>query len=309
METETTPLLVPIDKDFEEVKTGRKKREEDELICHGHILNALSDKLYDIYTNTKSAKEIWKALHYKYKAEEQGTKKFLISKYFDFKFFDEKCLLPQIHERKIIVNNLRAVKIELPEPFQVGAIIAKLPPSWKGYQKRILHKSKDYSLKEIQKHFRIEEESCSRDKNVEEFNTGKANAVNKPTNPRGNNQKRNSGNNQKKGNFGNSLGPWQDQGNFKNNKKWAYFICGKSGHYVHDCRFRKKQNEEANVNATEEEIIAAVSEICAGQGKVHGWWYDTCASATVHVSCDKSLFKTFEEVDNGQKIQMGNEGT
>ena len=26
-------------------------REEDELICRGHILNALSDRLYDLYTN------------------------------------------------------------------------------------------------------------------------------------------------------------------------------------------------------------------------------------------------------------------
>ncbi|TXG47924.1 hypothetical protein EZV62_027218 [Acer yangbiense] len=85
----------------------------------------------------------------------------------------------------------------------------------------------------------------------------------------------------------------------------AYFVCGKSGYYARDCRFRKKQNEEAKVNATKEEIIAAVSEICAIQGKVHGWWYDTCA--TVHVSYDKSLFKTFEEVGNGQEIQMGNE--
>ncbi|KAK0578268.1 hypothetical protein LWI29_007762 [Acer saccharum] len=150
------PLPVPTDKDSEEVKAARKKREEDELIYRGHILNALSDRLYDLYTNMKSAKEIWNALHYKYKAGEE-------------------------------VNNLRAVKIELPEPFQVDAIIAKLPPSWKGYRKRILQKSKDYSLEEIQKHLRIEEESRSRDKTIEEFNTGKTNAIYKSTNPRGNN--------------------------------------------------------------------------------------------------------------------------
>ncbi|KAK0570737.1 hypothetical protein LWI29_005647 [Acer saccharum] len=196
-----------IDKDCEEVKAARKKRDEDELICHGHILNALSDRLNDLYTNTKFAKEIWNELHYKYKDAEEGTNKFLISKYFDLKFFDEKPLLSQIHELQIIVNNLRAVKIELPEPFQVGAIIAKLPPSWIGYRKRIFHKSEDYSLEEIQKHLRIEKESRSRDKTIEEFNTGKANAVNKPTNPRGNNHKGKFGNNQKKGNSGNSLGP------------------------------------------------------------------------------------------------------
>ena len=65
----------------------RKKREEDELICRGHILNALSNCLYDLYTNTHSAREIWKVLESKYKAEEKGTKKFLISQYIDFILF------------------------------------------------------------------------------------------------------------------------------------------------------------------------------------------------------------------------------
>ncbi|KAI9154161.1 hypothetical protein LWI28_021833 [Acer negundo] len=155
------PLPKRTDKDSKEVKVDRKKREEDELICCGHILNALCDRLYDLYTNTKSTKEIWNALHY--------------------------------------TTNIRlmrkAVKIEIPEPFQVSAIIFKLPPSWKGYRKRILHKSEDYYSEEIQKHIRIEEKSRSRDKTVKEFNIGKANAINKPIDPRGNNQKQNSGNN------------------------------------------------------------------------------------------------------------------
>ncbi|KAL6351005.1 hypothetical protein AAG906_031591 [Vitis piasezkii] len=208
------PLPEPKENDTPQVVAARKKREEDELICRGHILNALSDRLYDLYTNTYSTREIWEALENKYKAEEEGTKKFLISQYIDFKFFDEKPLLPQIHELQVIVNKLKVLKIELPEAFQVGAIVAKLPSSWKGYRKRILHKSEDYSLEEIQKHLRIEEESRSRDKMVEESN--------------------------------------------------------------------------------------------GGTNKVQGWWYDTCA--TIHVTYDKSLFKTFEDAKGDQKVQMGNEG-
>ena len=52
----------------------------------------------------------------------------------------------------MVVNKLKVLKIELPKAFQVGAILAKLPQSWKGYRERILHKSKDYSLEEIKKH-------------------------------------------------------------------------------------------------------------------------------------------------------------
>ena len=65
--------------DTQEVIKEMKKREEDKLICRGHILNALSDRLYDLYTNTKTTKEIWEALEKKYKGEEEGNKKFLIT--------------------------------------------------------------------------------------------------------------------------------------------------------------------------------------------------------------------------------------
>ena len=73
-------------------------------------------------------------------------------------------LLPQIHELQVILNKLKVLKFELSKAFQVGVIVEKLPSSWKGYQKKILLKSEDYSLEEIQKHLRIKEESRSRDK-------------------------------------------------------------------------------------------------------------------------------------------------
>ncbi|RVW71217.1 Retrovirus-related Pol polyprotein from transposon TNT 1-94 [Vitis vinifera] len=208
-------------------------------------------------------------------------------------------LLPQIHELQVIVNKLKVLKIELPEAFQVGAIVAKLPSSWKGYRKRILHKSEDYSLEEIQKHLRIEEESRSRDKMVEESNggTNKANAISKANHPRGKN------NNNKK-NSGNYMSPKKNQEQFKG-KKGPCFVCGKPGHYARECRFRKDQKRVV-VNAIDEEIIATLSDVCVVQGKVQGWWYDTCA--TVHVTYDKSLFKTFEDAKGDQEVQMGNEG-
>ncbi|XP_058762700.1 uncharacterized protein LOC131636071 [Vicia villosa] len=171
-----TPIPEPTENDSEEVKKERMKRKEDEMLCRGHILNTLSDRLYDLYTDNSSATEIWKALEFKFKVEEEGTKKFLISKYFDFKFIDSKVILPQVHELQVLVNKIKAVKIDIPETFQVGAIIAKLPPSWKGYRKKLLHSSEDFSLEKIQKHLRIEEESKEREK-LEYAGLSKANIV------------------------------------------------------------------------------------------------------------------------------------
>ncbi|KAK4604109.1 hypothetical protein RGQ29_012569 [Quercus rubra] len=74
--------------DTDEIKAQRKKREEDELICRGHILNTLLDRLYDLYTSMKSPKEIgmlWRQI------------------------------LDQVHEIQILVNKLRDLSINIPE--------------------------------------------------------------------------------------------------------------------------------------------------------------------------------------------------
>ncbi|XP_050918626.1 uncharacterized protein LOC127136064 [Lathyrus oleraceus] len=148
LDPDLAPIPEPLENESEEVKKERKKRKEDELLCRGHILNTMYDRLYDLYMDNPSATEIWKVLEFKFKAEEE----------------DCKPILPQVHEFQVLVNKIKAVKIDIPETFQVGVIIAKLPPSWKGYRKKLLHSFEDFSLEKIQKHLRIEEESKEREK-------------------------------------------------------------------------------------------------------------------------------------------------
>ena len=95
------------DEDIDEIKAQRKRHEEDELICRGHILNTLSDRLYDLYTSMNSPKKIWNALEAKYKTEKVSTNKFIIQKYFDYKMLDNISILDQVHELQILVNKLR----------------------------------------------------------------------------------------------------------------------------------------------------------------------------------------------------------
>ena len=42
---------------------------------------------------------------------------------------------------------------------QVGAIIAKLPPSWHDYRKKLLHTTESFTLGQILKHLCIEQET------------------------------------------------------------------------------------------------------------------------------------------------------
>jgi hypothetical protein len=111
------PIPDPTPQDTEQLKQQRIKREEDELVCRGHILNTLSDQLYDLFTTMTSPKEIWKAPETKYKTEKQGTDKFIIQKYFDFKMLDNVSVLDQVHELQVLIHKLNDLSIKIPELF------------------------------------------------------------------------------------------------------------------------------------------------------------------------------------------------
>ena len=49
----------PTDKDTDELVLQRAKRIDDEVICRGHILNNVSDSIYDLFTNVRSPRQIW----------------------------------------------------------------------------------------------------------------------------------------------------------------------------------------------------------------------------------------------------------
>ncbi|XP_050915932.1 uncharacterized protein LOC127131031 [Lathyrus oleraceus] len=74
--------------------------------------------------------------------EEMRMKEIVDSKY-------SKPIIGQVQELQVLVNKIKVVKIDILAAFQVGAIIAKLPPSWKGYMKKLLHSSEDFSLEKL----------------------------------------------------------------------------------------------------------------------------------------------------------------
>nr|GFA11640.1 hypothetical protein [Tanacetum cinerariifolium] len=55
----------------------RAKWENDDYIRRGHILNGMSDSLFDVYTNVELAKELCDSLESKYIVEDSLSKKFL----------------------------------------------------------------------------------------------------------------------------------------------------------------------------------------------------------------------------------------
>ncbi|XP_060195171.1 uncharacterized protein LOC132624404 [Lycium barbarum] len=90
-----------------------------DFLCKGYVLSALDDDLYNVYSSTKTSKELWLALEKKYKTEDACLKKFVVAKFLDYNMTDS-----------MVIN----------EAFQVAAVIEKLPPSWRDFKNYLKHK-------------------------------------------------------------------------------------------------------------------------------------------------------------------------
>ena len=56
-------------------------------------MNALTDSLYNVYTDKKTTKELWESLDRKYKTENAGAKKIFMGQFLDYKMVDSKTVV------------------------------------------------------------------------------------------------------------------------------------------------------------------------------------------------------------------------
>ena len=184
--------------------------------------------------------------------------------FFEFKMVDYLFVMDQVHELSVMVSKLKEFKIEIFESLQVGAIIAKLPPGWDDYKKKMLHTTEHLTLEKFESHLRIEEDTRKLQKmNAQIFS--KVNYMDdKKPNSRG---KKHSGEN----NFGGKKRNFQEfsgSNAMKTKTNKSCYHCGKKGHFKRDCRYKKKPKEEytnaANMVQDENAIVAMVSELHIG---------------------------------------------
>ena len=209
-----------------------------------------------------------------------------------------------------MVNKLHDLSINILESFQMGTIIAKLPPSWNNFRKKLLHISEDLTLEQFGQHLQIEEKSRVRDRT----NTNSKVNVNNVSNIQSASSSKTDKHlkvNKSESDFkkNNSKNPNKDK------KNRACFHYGKKGHYIHECKLlkNKKKDEEGNVIEMNviEDIVAMVSGIHIDMiTEVHmavianpfDWWFNS--GATVHVCNNKEKFKTYNESSIEKKVLM-----
>ncbi|XP_028115863.1 uncharacterized protein LOC114313655 [Camellia sinensis] len=104
---------------------------QSDFLCRNYVLNSLADSLFNVFYAKKSTNELWDALDKKYKTEDAGAKKFVVSRFLDFKIVDSKIVINQVQE------------------FQVAALIEKLPNGWKDFKNYLKHKRKEITVEEL----------------------------------------------------------------------------------------------------------------------------------------------------------------
>ncbi|KAK3004854.1 hypothetical protein RJ639_018947 [Escallonia herrerae] len=125
-------------------KTRERLRwDQDDEICRGHILNGMSNTLFDAYHTVKTAKELWNQLERRYITEDATSK---------------RSVMEQFNEIKSILDRYSEHKLALDEFIVVTSIIDKLPPSWKNFRNSLKHRKEDIKLDELGTHLRIEED-------------------------------------------------------------------------------------------------------------------------------------------------------
>ncbi|WJZ85230.1 hypothetical protein VitviT2T_004776 [Vitis vinifera] len=303
--TEDAPKLKEDEHDIQVISAIDAWKHSD-FLCRNYVMNGLADSLYNVYSDKKIAKELWESLDRKYKTEDAGAKKFVVGRFLDYKMVDSKTVVSQVQELQVILHEIHAEGMMLSETFQVAAIIEKLPPAWKDFKNCLKHKRKEMSIEDLIIRLRIEEDNRrSEKKGVHTLNEAKANFV-----EHGQSSKAKTNNNKGKGS---KLGP---KGGISKKPKFQgkCFNCGKQGHKSVDCRLPKKNKpKEANVidnitkNVSNIDLTAVVSEVNLVGSNPKEWWIDT--GATRHVCSDKKMFSTFEPIENGEKVFMGNSTT
>ncbi|XP_076922644.1 uncharacterized protein LOC143584487 [Bidens hawaiensis] len=145
----STPFPEEVENETDDQTRRRLKWENDDYICRGHILNGMSDALFDVHQNAESTKQLWDSLESKYMAEDASSKKFLVSNFNNYKMVNSRPVMEQYNELLHILGQFTQHDLKMDESISVSSIIDKLPPLWKDFKHTLKHKKEEMTLVQL----------------------------------------------------------------------------------------------------------------------------------------------------------------
>ncbi|KAI3735559.1 hypothetical protein L6452_15065 [Arctium lappa] len=245
----------------------------NEYSCRNYILNALDDSLYDIYSTFRTTCEIWDSLDAKYKTEVACSKRFAVEKFLNYRMNDNKSVLKQVEELQVLIHELDVEGMGLNINFVVGSIIEKLPPSWKNFKLYLKHLTEEITFEHLLLKIRVEED--------------------------------------------NKLNEKSDASTSELHANMIEFVCGKLGHKAKDCRHKRDHGgvggsggggasiSHAHLTQSPNQFVGVIETHMVSNSI--DWWVDT--GATQHICNSRSLFASYQKVDDGEPMFMGNAST
>ncbi|GJR62275.1 hypothetical protein Tco_1504437 [Tanacetum coccineum] len=100
----STPMPEFVEDEPLEQTRKRCKWENDNYIYRRHILNGISDALFDVYQNVGSEKELQDQLESKYMVEDASSKKFLVSNFNNYKMVDSRAYVETLNKKDSIAR-------------------------------------------------------------------------------------------------------------------------------------------------------------------------------------------------------------
>jgi hypothetical protein len=247
----------------------------------------------------RDAKKLWDALEADYGSTDAGVELYIMEQYHDYKMTDGKSVVRQAHEIQWMAKELEHLKINLPDKFVAGGIIAKLPPSWRDFATTLKHKRIEISVSDLIASLDVEKKARAKDErykaaegqtsaNMVHKSHGKGKGKGKKTKP-------------------------QPTTTFKKKKfkeGQDCFVCGSTDHWAKKCahcKGRKPPPEQKTANT----VTMARAETSGYNSlpsvfsvfQSTSWWLDTGAS--VHVYSDATLFSSYQTARDST-VMMGN---
>ncbi|KAA0060679.1 ty1-copia retrotransposon protein [Cucumis melo var. makuwa] len=261
-ESSTRPSATIVDQVKKDQVINPKKYAKDNKTICGHLLNYISNSMFNLFIALKSVKDIWSTLESRYGRDNAGRKKYVVGKWLLFQMTDDKPVVEQIHEYENLVANVLSEDIKMCEILQANVLLEKFPPSWNDYQNHLKHKKKDLNLQELINHMhtkeanRLKDKLASKNLNSVNANLVESSAVNRD---RTKQDKGHKGKSSEKRKFK------APRGQIKK-KKLVYYVYEKEGHKPYQCSQRKgrpnqKPTPQANLTEQYDEVIATVVEV------------------------------------------------